>query len=223
MGEAAFYQQKRGHPTALAVVILMHGAAIGTLALAKMEVISNPFKPIKIIDIKEALPPPPEPQPKVEKVQPTQEVVIDRPPPIVDMAKPGPVTEWKPLPTPTLVIPDPGPTIVLPRADPPTPPEPKKLEPARAKANLASYVSDADYPSAAIRNEDEGTTRFRLGVGRDGRVTECTVTASSGSSALDSATCKLMKQRARFTPARDSNGNSTTDTVTSGIRWVLPD
>jgi protein TonB len=99
----------------------------------------------------------------------------------------------------------------------------KKVEPARAKANLASYVSDADYPAAALRGEEQGATRFRLTVGPDGRVQDCTVTGSSGSSSLDSATCRIMKSRARFTPARDSTGSATGDTVSSTIRWVLPE
>jgi protein TonB len=84
-------------------------------------------------------------------------------------------------------------------------------------------VSDSDYPSSAIRNEEAGTTRFRLVVGTDGKVTECTVTASSGSSALDSTTCRLMKQRAKFIPARDSDGRLVSDSVSNAIRWVLPD
>jgi protein TonB len=59
-------------------------------------------------------------------------------------------------------------------------------------------------------------------VGTNGRVTNCTITSSSGSSSLDSATCRIMKDRARFTPAHDSSGNPTTDSVSSRIRWVLP-
>jgi protein TonB len=105
---------------------------------------------------------------------------------------------------------------------PPPPPPPAKVEPAKARANLASYVSDADYPPSAIRAEEQGTTGFRLEVGADGRVSACTVTSSSGSSALDAATCRIMKSRARFTPARDNTGAATRDSVSSRIRWVLP-
>jgi hypothetical protein len=32
-----------------------------------------------------------------------------------------------------------------------------------------------------------------------------------------------MRQRAKFTPARDSDGKPTGDSVTSAIRWVLPE
>jgi protein TonB len=98
-----------------------------------------------------------------------------------------------------------------------------KVEPARARANLASYVSDADYPPSAIRAEEQGTTGFRLEIGPNGRVTECTVTSSSGSSALDQATCRLMRSRAKFTPARDSSGNPTGDTTSARITWKLPE
>jgi protein TonB len=84
-------------------------------------------------------------------------------------------------------------------------------------------VSNDDYPPAAIRNEEQGTTRFTLTVGPNGRVTNCSVTGSSGSSSLDSTTCRLMTSRARFTPASNSAGQPTTDTVSGAIRWVLPD
>jgi protein TonB len=98
-----------------------------------------------------------------------------------------------------------------------------KVQPAKARANLASYITDDDYPQDAIRNEQQGTTGFRLDVGPDGRVTNCTVTSSSGSSALDNTTCRLLRSRARFTPATDSSGGKTSDSVTGRIRWQLPE
>ena len=221
--EGAFYQPKKSSPTALAIVVLMHGAALTALAMAKMEVITEDKLPpivVDFIDPKKPVEPPPPPEPRVEPR--VQETIVTRTPPIVNMPARPVETEWKPIPPTPVVIPVPGP-VVLPRIEPPAPPAAKKVAPARAHANLASYVSDEDYPTTAVRNEEQGTTRFRLGVGPDGRVTECAVTASSGSPALDGATCRLMKQRARFTPARDSDGKATSDSVTSAIRWVLPE
>ena len=223
MMEGAFYQQRRTSPTALAVVVLMHGAALTALALAKGEVFSRDKPPPTIVDfIKDPPPPPVEPPEPTQAVAPPK-TVITHVPPVIQMPPRPDFTQSEPLP-PTQPVPiaqpDPVPVPVL-RTDPP--PLIRKIEPARAKANLASYVSDEDYPSNAVRNEEQGTTRFRLAVGPDGRVKDCTVTSSSGSSALDATTCKLMKQRARFTPARDSAGQSTSDTVASAIRWVLPD
>lgn len=65
-------------------------------------------------------------------------------------------------------------------------------------------------------------TGFRLDIGTDGRVSNCRVTSSSGSSALDSMTCRILTIRAQFAPALDSNGNATTDTYSGRIVWRLP-
>ena len=91
----------------------------------------------------------------------------------------------------------------------------------RARANLASYISDSDYPPSALRNNEEGVTDFRLTIGPDGRVTNCTITSSSGSRALDNATCSILRRRARYSPARDQYGNPTTDTDTGRIAWRI--
>jgi TonB family protein len=93
----------------------------------------------------------------------------------------------------------------------------------KALANLASYISDADYPAEAIRNEEQGTVSFRLHITPDGRVGRCEVVESSGSASLDETTCRIMTERARFTPARDSNGAAIADQVDARIRWVLPE
>jgi protein TonB len=223
MTEGVLYQPKRTNPTALTIVVLMHGAAIAALALSKMEVIENPFKPTVVIDIKNPPPPPPEPQPvrQVKQQQPKAPPIYV-PPRLIDppLERLAVTTTVEPQPYYPPI--DRGPVILLDPSPPPSPPPPKKVEPARAKANLASYISDADYPASAARNEEAGTTRFRLAVGANGRVEQCEVTASSGSSALDSATCRIMKNRAKFTPARDSDGRATGDSVTSAIKWVLP-
>src|SRR5918998_14963 len=80
-----------------------------------------------------------------------------------------------------------------PQVPPPVvPPPPKKVQPAKARANLASLFSDEDYPASAVRAGEAGATGFRLEVGPNGRVTNCSVTSSSGSSALDSTTCRLL-------------------------------
>ena len=224
MTDGSFYQPKRKSPTALTIVVLMHGAAIAALAMHKMDIVTNPFKPTTVVDIKDPPPPPeipPEPMKKVE--QPTHRSVVTIPPRIIDPPIQRPVYDMTPVPPTPIPYTPPAQVHVEPTPPPPPPPPPaKKLEPARAKANLASYVSDADYPASAQRNEEQGTTRFRLSVGPDGRVAECTVTGSSGSAALDAATCRIMRSRARFTPARDSSGSTTSDTVSSAIKWVLP-
>ena len=141
------------------------------------------------------------------------------------MVAPPPIVRTNVAPPPmvvTPVAPPPQITVAPPRPAPPPPPV-RRIEPAKARANLASYITNDDYPSSALRNEEQGTTGFRLDVGADGRVSGCSVTASSGSSALDTATCRLLRSRARFTPATDSTGAKTSDSVSGRIRWQMPE
>jgi TonB family protein len=118
-----------------------------------------------------------------------------------------------------------GPTEVLaPPAPPPVPPAPPRTgpTPATPRAPLESLVSVEDYPVAALAAREEGLVEFRLDVGANGRTTGCTITRSSGSSVLDSTTCRLMRFRARFMPALDAAAQPRPDTVASAVRWELP-
>ena len=99
---------------------------------------------------------------------------------------------------------------------------PDRASSTSARANLASYISDSDYPAEAIRAGEQGTVGFRLDVGPEGLVTGCTILLSSNSASLDGATCRILQARARFTPARDSHGRAVADSVKGRIRWVLP-
>jgi TonB family protein len=99
------------------------------------------------------------------------------------------------------------------------PPEPL---PSRARANLAQYVTADDYPAAAIRNNEQGRVAFSLAIDANGRVTNCAITTSSGSAALDMATCRIMRSRARYTPARDANGKAIASQDRAAVSWVLP-
>ncbi len=101
----------------------------------------------------------------------------------------------------------------------PTAPEPQPLPPIAPATNPGSWVTTNDYPSRALREEREGTTAFRLDVGVDGKVTACTVTASSGHGDLDAATCKALMRRARFEPITDGGGPAS---WTSRVRWTIP-
>jgi protein TonB len=69
------------------------------------------------------------------------------------------------------------------------------------------FVSERDYPKQARQAGAEGTSSVRVRIGQNGRVTGCTVTASSGVEILDASTCQIISGRARFDPARDTMGN----------------
>ena len=112
-------------------------------------------------------------------------------------------------------------TVVPVNAACPEPPPKFTPKDPTPRGNPGRWASNRDYPRRALREEREGVTRFRLTVGADGRVTNCQVTGSSGHSDLDEETCKLMQRRGRFNPATDGNGQDTTGTWSSAVRWQV--
>jgi protein TonB len=84
-------------------------------------------------------------------------------------------------------------------------------------------ITNDDYPASAIRAEAQGSTTMRLSISADGRVSACSVTGSSGNSALDSTACSLAQRRFRYTPAQDTSGSPVAGTVSRTVRWQLPD
>jgi protein TonB len=86
----------------------------------------------------------------------------------------------------------------------------------RAKQRGGSILP-RDYPRAA--NGKQGVVETRLTVSATGAVTGCTVTRSSGNDVLDATTCRLIRQRFRFTPARDAQGNPVPDVHGWQQRW----
>jgi len=204
--------------TAIIIVAALH-ALLGYALVTGLayNVVKQMAKDLKTFNVEEPPPPEEEPPPPPKEIPKLPPPVV-APPPLVRMPSPAPPVYTQPVPPPTPLPPQPIPP------PPPPPPPPRKVEPAKAKANLQGLLSTDDYPPSAQRNEESGTVRVQLTVGPNGRVTACSVTSSSGSSALDSATCRLLSSRARFTPARDSDGNPTSDTVNAPpIKWVLQD
>lgn len=209
--------------TAIIIVAILH-ALLGYAFVTGLayNVVKKVAADLKTFNVEEEPPPPEEKPPPPPPDQPQTPPPVVTPPPIVRTNTPPPpmvTTSVAPPPQITYTAP---PAPPAPPNPPPPPPPPRKVEPARAKANLPSLFSDEDYPASAVRSGESGTASFRLEVGANGRVTNCTITSSSGSSALDSTTCRLLRSRARFSPAKDSTGAATTDTVSSRIVWRLP-
>lgn len=88
--------------------------------------------------------------------------------------------------------------------------------------NRVAWIDIGDYPASAIRNEEQGLVMTILTIGVDGRVSDCRITFSSQTPALDAATCRLFRSRARYRPARDANGDPIAGQVREQVRWVLP-
>ena len=198
-------------------------AVVGTLLYAivtglAFNVIKKAATNLKVIDI-EQQPPPPEPPPPPPKDMPKEPPPPMTPPPLVRTQSPPP-----PIQTVTAIPPPAMPPPVMSPPAPPAPvPPPRKVQSAQsAKGDLRTLFTADDYPASAQAAGAEGTAQAEITIGTDGRVIGCNITRSSGNSALDSATCNIIRRRAKYVPARDSNGQATTDTITTPpITWRL--
>ena len=81
-------------------------------------------------------------------------------------------------------------------------------------------ISADDYPVAAREAGLEGDVRFTLTIDAKGRVSDCTVTASSAA-ALADGTCALARERWRFDPARDDAGAKVPGQASFSIAWRI--
>lgn len=196
----------------VAVIQLGLGYAIVT-GLA-YNVIKKTVQDLKTFNVEEQ-PPPPEPPPPPPKDMPKVPPPPVTPPPLVQTVAPPPQITTVTTP----VIP---PVVQAPPPPPPPPPPRKTQSAAPARGDVRSLFSADDYPASAQAAGAEGTAQASLTIGTDGRVVGCNLIRSTGNGALDSATCNILRRRAKFTPARDSNGNATTDTYTTPpITWRL--
>ena len=175
---------------------------------------------LKTFEVVEEPPPPEEVPPPPETPKEVAPPPVVAPPPLVRTnVPPPPIFSVPAAPPPPITYTAPP----APPAPPPPPPAPPRVvQPVAARADVRGLFSQDDYPPSAMRNEEQGTVRARLSIDASGRVTNCSVTQSSGSSALDSTTCRILQRRARFTPARDNQGQPIADTYTTPpIRWQL--
>jgi protein TonB len=170
---------------------------------------------VTTVDITAPPPPPPDTPPPPQPDTPPPPVAP--PPPINISVAPPPIQVQPNIPPPAPVI------RIVPPAAPPAPPPPrftpKNPEP---RGNPASWATTDDYPSRALREEREGVTRFTLQVSAEGRVTNCTVTGSSGSPDLDEAACRALTRRARFKPATNGEGEPVAGSYSNSVRWQIP-
>ncbi len=213
---------------AIVIVVLIH-LALGYALVSGLaySAVKKAVERVTTVDVEE-----PEEVPEEEEPPPPEEVPETAPPPPV--APPPPInvsTTPPPIQTQTTIPPPAPPARIIPPPAPPAPPAPPPAPPpprfepkgATPRNNAGSWVTTNDYPRRALREGAEGVTRVSLSIGTNGRVSDCRVSGSSGNSELDAAACKNVKRRARFRPATDGDGNETTGSYSTSIRWQMPD
>jgi len=224
-------QQMSGNRVIAIIIVALIHIALGYALITGLayEAATKMIERVTTIDVEEPPPPEPEEEPPPPEPQPdTAPPPPVAPPPPMNIATRPPdirtqVTIPPPAP-PAVRIPPPAP-VAPPRPVPPPPPPPPSQARDASPSNLNSWAGriQNDYPSRALRQEEQGTVNMRITIGANGRVEGCSVVGSSGSSALDDAACRGMQRYARYNPALNAAGNPISSTTTQAIRYVLPD
>lgn len=218
----AYADQKMGtnKVVALIIVALIH-AVLGYAFVTGLayKYVKQATEKLNTFDVEEPPPPPEEvPPPPPPPDQPMTPPPVVTPPPIVQTNVPAPVVIQSVPNPPPVYIPAP---VAAPPAPPAPPPPPRVSQKAVAKGNPGQFFGRDAYPPAAVREGAQGRVVAALTIGTDGRVVGCTVTGSSGNSDLDETTCRIARNRVRFTPAKDDAGNPIQSNYTLPVRWQL--
>lgn len=95
--------------------------------------------------------------------------------------------------------------------------------PVGARAiNASSWINDNDalpWPSRGF-GRGEGILRYTLTIDKEGRAQGCEVDRSTGHRRLDRKACRLIMERARFEPARGSDGTPATARYSGNVTFA---
>lgn len=92
---------------------------------------------------------------------------------------------------------------------------------AKPLASPATWIKPGDYPEAMLRSRQPGLVQFRLTIGEDGTPTACRIQQSTHSAGFDKAVCDALKRRARFEPARDTEGRPLTSFYLNSVHFQI--
>jgi protein TonB len=211
-------RSQSGNRTVAIIVVAILLAALGYafvtgLAYQYVKKVANKMNTFDVA------PPPPPPPPDVPPPPPPPEQQV-QPPPVVS---PPPIVQTVQSPVQISTVQTPPPKVVLVPPPPPAPPPPRVSKAAGAKGNPSDWITTDDYPSSALRADEEGTVTIAWTINTEGRVENCHTVSSSGHADLDEAACRALTRHARYKPALDQNGNPISSTQSRRVVWRIPD
>lgn len=85
----------------------------------------------------------------------------------------------------------------------------------------STWLRSKDYPSTALRMGKTASIQFRLMIDQTGTPSACKVQSATQSPEFIDLTCKLLMQRARFSPALDAQGQMVPSYYTNTVNWII--
>lgn len=96
------------------------------------------------------------------------------------------------------------------------------IDPPTVRQSANGEFMTKYYPPSALKRGEQGKVAFELSIDRDGFLSSCVVTRSSGHVNLDKETCDFLTRYAKVAPATDADGRAVATTKQGYMNWQLP-
>ena len=96
------------------------------------------------------------------------------------------------------------------------------IDPPSVRQSANGEFMTKYYPPAALKRGEQGMVAFELNIDRDGFLSSCVVTRSSGHVNLDKETCDFLTRYAKVAPGKDAEGRAVATTKQGFVNWQLP-
>lgn len=91
--------------------------------------------------------------------------------------------------------------------------------PATPLGKPGAWLRSSDYPADAVNRKRSGSVRYRLSIDAMGAVSECHIQGATQLPDFAATTCRVLIERARFTPALDSEGRPIASYYNDLVDW----
>ena len=89
------------------------------------------------------------------------------------------------------------------------------------QGSLSGMIAPADMPEERGGSPRDGTAELLLLVDESGSVADCAIVGSSEFASLDGQTCAIMRARAKFSPAKGSDGTAVKGAFHQKVSWRM--
>lgn len=93
-------------------------------------------------------------------------------------------------------------------------------QPPKPLGVISDWITSADFPKKALNQGSNGLVQFRLDIDETGKVSGCRILYRTNPDDFADLSCKLLTQRAKFSPALNSAGKAVRSFYVSKIRWL---
>ena len=96
------------------------------------------------------------------------------------------------------------------------------IDPPAVRQSANGEFMTKYYPPTALKRGEQGKVAFELSIDKDGFLSSCVVTRSSGHVNLDNETCSFLIRYAKVAPSKDAEGKAIATTKQGYVNWQLP-